>query len=149
MAVRWLKEAKRKFIVENGTLLQYVGSDSIVRIPRTVDAIENDVFEGCKSMKQLIIPRTVTYIGSGAFSDCTGLTQVRIPNSVKEMGAGCFAGCRGLKELIIPGSVFEIGYEAFAGCPKLTVYCSEGSEAEHYCKKNNIDVKVVPYYTEW
>lgn len=146
MAVIWLNEAKRKFIVEDGILLQYVGSDSIVRIPRTVDAIENDAFEGCKSMKQLTIPGTVTYIGSGAFYGCTGLTRVKIPHSVKEIGAGCFAGCKSLKEMIIPGGVDEIGYRALAGCPNLTVYCIENSTAHIYCKENNIHVQTLPYY---
>jgi hypothetical protein len=58
------------FVIEDGVLKKYNGSDEIVKIP--------DI---------------VTSIGDNAFQDCTDLTIIEIPDSVTSIGDGAFNGC--------------------------------------------------------
>lgn len=49
-----------------------------------------------------------------------------------------------IRSVAIPDSVTSIGIKAFECCDKLTIACSEGSYAEQYAKRNNINVTIVP-----
>ena len=60
-----------------------------VIIPNTVKSIANRCFQGCKSLKTVIIPPSVEHIGENAFFDSV-FDNLRIPNSVKTVGSGCF-----------------------------------------------------------
>ncbi len=78
------------------------------------------VFNGCKSLKSIILPNSVTSIESHAFSDCSGLTSITIPNSVTSIGWYAFYDCSGLTSITIPNSVTSIGSWAFFSCSGLT-----------------------------
>lgn len=78
------------FIIEDGELKKYVGSDSTV-----------------------VIPDSVTQIGWRAFEDCYELTSIIIPNNVKAIRSSAFTYCAKLANITIPDSVTEIGKEAF------------------------------------
>ena len=58
------------FVIENGVLKKYNGSEQVIKVPNSV-----------------------TSIGEEAFSGCTGLTSVEIPDSVIEIGEDAFDGC--------------------------------------------------------
>lgn len=60
-----------------------------VIIPNSVKLIGDYCFQGCKSLKELIIPPSVEYIGESAFCDSC-FEKLVIPNSVKALGTGCF-----------------------------------------------------------
>ena len=65
-------------------------------------------------------PNSVITIDDEAFQNCFGLTNVVFDNSVTAIGDGEFADCFGLTSLTIPSSVTSISYQAFANCTHLT-----------------------------
>lgn len=109
------------FVYENvakTTLIGYIGSNSVVVIPSTVDTI-NGAFR-YYSLTSVTIPNSVTTIGYDAFSGCIGLTSVTIPTSVTSIGDNAFSSCSGLTSITIPNSVTSIGGGAFSDCSGLT-----------------------------
>ena len=78
------------FIIENGILKEYTGSDEVV-----------------------VIPEGVTEIGGSAFKYQHKLTKIAFPESLKTNGSEAFACCRGLTSVVVPKSVKMIGEEAF------------------------------------
>ena len=93
-------ENSKGFVIEDGTVTSYSGSDSAVKIPSTysTDNSEyNDVtklgdssFAGNDSLEDVTIPDTVTDIGEKAFFDCPNMHTVEIPESVKNIGDQAF-----------------------------------------------------------
>ena len=116
---RWLTNYPDDFVIINGILIKYKGSDNTVIIPDRVTEISGEAFEKCTNLIYVKIPNSVELIGYKAFSDCKKLKAIKIPNSVKEIGYGVFMNCDNLNSITIPDSVKEIGNEAFSGCKKL------------------------------
>lgn len=110
----------KDFVIENGVLKKYTGSDSDVVIPEGVTKIGGSAFEDCTSLTSVTIPNSVTSIGKWAFYGCTSLASIKIPDSVTEIGVCAFYGCTSLTSVTIPDSVTSIGYYAFEDCTSLT-----------------------------
>ena len=90
-----------------------------VKLLATETEIEPLAFEGCCSLKEVIIPEGVTKIGCGAFMDCTGLKKIVLPESVEEIGANAFENCQNLKTVVFPKNIKRIGSNAFDYCYSL------------------------------
>ena len=103
------------FVIRNGVLTKYKGSDGDVTIPGGVTSIGYSAFSGCANLTNITIPDSVTSIGYRAFSRCSSLTSITIPDSVT-----------------------SIGERAFYECSNLTIHAPTGSSAEWYARKNNI-----------
>lgn len=88
------------FIIEDGTLKKYVGSDPDVVIPEGVREIGGSAFKGNTALISVTVPDSVTLIYGGAF-------------------AGAFAGCSNLKHLELPADKIRIGDDAFVDCRAL------------------------------
>ena len=88
------------------------------------------VFEGCKSLTEVILPRGIERIEGFTFRYCDSLRSVTIPDSVTEIGDVAFYGCKSLTEVTFPDSVKKIGRRAFAGCTGLTAVTIPDSTAE-------------------
>lgn len=88
-------------------------------IPETVVKIEEDAFEYCGKITNIIFPESVTEIEPYAFNHCSGLTNLTLPSSLTEIGYDAFSGCSGLTDIIIPNSVIDIGSFAFYDCKNL------------------------------
>ena len=86
----------------------------------TVTSIDNNAFEGCTGVTDIIIPNSVTSIGERAFYGCTSITDIVIPQGVTKIADRTFNECTGLTSVTIPGSVTSIGISAFSMCAKLT-----------------------------
>ena len=130
------------FVIENGVLTKYVGTEGeviipegvtrigdfafkgntiiCVHIPKSVTSIGAGAFSDCRALTSVTIPDSVTSIGGNAFGGCSGLSSVTIPESVIRIYSGAFCDCRSLVDLIIPESVVQIGNRAFKGCSGLT-----------------------------
>lgn len=105
----------RTFLINEGTLENYLGAGGEITIPDSVTTIGKYSFEGCKS-----------------------LTGVTIPDSVTAIGNGAFYGCEALASITIPDSVTAIGHWAFENCKTLTIHGVAGTYAEAYAKKHKI-----------
>ena len=140
------------FVIENGVLEKYIGSDENVVIPKGITEIADYAFDCCEDMVDVDIPDTVGEIGEGAFSSCTELRSVRIPYGVTEIKEGTFATCISLESVEIPCTVGMIGECAFSECRSLrTVVIPEGvknieEEAFGFCEDLVI---TIPDSIEW
>ena len=101
-------------------------------IPKGVESINNNAFEGCSKLTSVTIPESVTSIVEGAFTNCSNLTEIRVDANNKDYSSQdgilfnknktelilCPGGKTGTYK--IPNSVTRIGDDAFAHCSKLT-----------------------------
>lgn len=130
------------FVVENGVLTKYTGSDSEAVIPdgvteigeyafymhptiekvymeNSVKAIGSHAFYSCKSLSYVQFSPTLISIGSDAFWGCKNLTDIQLPCTLTTIDSYAFSSCASLKEIIIPDSVASIGNHAFCLCKSL------------------------------
>lgn len=134
-----IPEGVQKF----GTAFRGCNIFTSVKIPNSVNTIENGAFSGCKNLTRIeigdgvqaigdnafyncillpsvTIPGNVTSIGEEAFRDCQNLAQVNICNGVQILGYGAFKGCINLPSIEFPNSLEVIEHGAFEGCEKLS-----------------------------
>ncbi|MBQ4530566.1 MAG: leucine-rich repeat protein [Lachnospiraceae bacterium] len=146
------------FAIQDGVLVEYLGSSGAVVIPdevtsigeyafsgcsslssiellESVTTIGNWAFSGCNNLSSIEIPKSVTTIGDWAFSECYNLSSIELPESVTTIGNWAFSECYNLSSIEIPKSVTSIGDSAFDNCSNLTIYCDVNSYAETYAKE--------------
>lgn len=78
------------FIIENGVLKEYIGSDEVVVIPEGVTEIGGSAFKYQHKLTKIVFPESLQTIGAEAFSCCRGLTSIVVPKSVKMIGEEAF-----------------------------------------------------------
>ena len=93
--IRWIKSETFKNC-KNVTTITFDQSGSL-----DVESIGDYAFEGCSSLKTIIIPKYVSEMGSKVFQDCTNLESIRISASVSKIGSRMFAGCPNLKSIVV------------------------------------------------
>lgn len=116
---------------------------------------EGYIFEGCTSLKKVLLGADMTEIPAGIFKDCVALTAIELPENVVKIGDYAFSNCSSLLKIEIPETVTEIGNEAFSDCRQLaSVEFNEartyiGSRAFMNCSSiNNLDLKRVTMINE-
>ena len=82
--------------------------DGTYSIRKETKIICDSAFDGCSSLRSLVLSQAVTSIGDGAFEDCSSLSRLVIPDSVTSIGDGVFSGCCSLESLVIPSSVVNL-----------------------------------------
>ncbi|MCH5187156.1 MAG: leucine-rich repeat protein [Oscillospiraceae bacterium] len=112
----WLRSCTEDFVIVNGLLIGYNGSESCVSIP-----------EG------------VTSVGSGVFMSDDRVLAVYLPETVRSVNEGAFGSSHSLAAVIIPDSVYFIDDYAFTGSPYVTLYGSAGSYIENYAERNGLN----------
>lgn len=108
------------YVIENGELLGYIGSRTVVDVPVGVTSIAEGAFAN-GSMTSVTIPYTVTSIGSHAFAAMPALQQVKIqdgeegaPSSrLTELGDDVFNRSTRLRAANLPDSVSKMGERVF------------------------------------
>ena len=136
------------FVVDDGTLVGYNGTDTDVIVPETVDGqtitainlfafssneninsiilpdsiteIGSQAFASCANLKKIVLPKNLTQINSGVFRKCTSLETIELPKTVTFIDAEAFEECSSLKEITIPDGVEEISDDTFDNCTALT-----------------------------
>lgn len=88
-------------------------------MPIGIDEIDDHVFYGCTSLKEITIPESVVEIGYAAFQDCKNLRTIKFPKGLKEIHTEAFMYCDSLEEVVIPEGVERIGDAAFEFCKNL------------------------------
>jgi hypothetical protein len=81
--------------------------------------VAKNAFSGCHSLQTVKLPDTVETIEDSAFSLCSKLTSANIPASIKEIGNKAFMYCE-LTSLSIPDTItsVKIASNSFEGCDK-------------------------------
>ena len=114
-----VKNNEDDFVIKNGVLKQYKGSDEVVYVPEGVQVIGKYAFRDVRSIREIHFPDTVTEIGEGAFYFCLKLESIDIPDSVTFIGERAFAECRELKTINLSHSITSIEGRTFFGCESL------------------------------
>lgn len=83
------------------------------------DRLIEGVFDGCATVREIVLPDAVTEIPAAAFRDCVSLERMVFPAAVKSIGDEAFAGCVGLARLNLPAGLETIGARAFEGLSEL------------------------------
>ena len=81
--------------------------------------INDDAFENCNRLQQVVLPKTVIHIGAWAFYRCQALENIVVPASVTTIGDYAFSNCKALKSILLVGKVKSIGEYAFLACDAL------------------------------
>ena len=89
--------APSDFVVENGVLLSYTGSDTEIVIPENVTSIADGAFCQNQTLQSIRAPG-VTQIGSSAFENCPALQSASFPDAT-HIGDFAFRGCSNLEQL--------------------------------------------------
>ncbi len=116
-------ESDFTFDAATGTILQYIGSDTIVDIPSTIGGVNvlhigEEAFV-TTAVTSVTIPDGVLSLGLGAFGYCASLTDVSIPNSVTSFDKYVFYGCSALEHITLPDQLESIGDACFLNCVSL------------------------------
>lgn len=89
-----------------------------------VEKIGISAFDGCSSLRELVLPETVTEVLQGAFANEGALVKADMSRaaSLKKWDKESFKGDTALAEVILPtaGGITAIPDGAFAGCTTLT-----------------------------
>lgn len=102
-------------------------------------------FDGCVSLKEIVIPENIKIIGEYTFHGCVALENAVLSNGLEEIGAFAFGDCVSLKSINIPDSVKTLGQRhyvnggntgsyagAFEGCNNIDATYGR----EHYNESN-------------
>ena len=87
-----------------------------VKIPSSVETIEESAFYYADKLESIRIPDSVTSIGSRAFAWCKSLKTISFGSGVTEIPSYCFNHCESLETVIIPSKITRIGIRAFSYC---------------------------------
>lgn len=82
-------------------------------------SINKSTFEGCTSLRRVIIHDGVVAIDDSAFAGCTMLEEITLDKSssaLYSINANAFKGCTKLSNIVLPDRVSKIGDSAFEGC---------------------------------
>ena len=127
------------FVIQDGLLLEYNGSNNVINIPSDVTAIGQSVFENNQSITHVVLPENLTFIGKKAFSNCTSLSgSLDIPSGVTYVMSQAFYNCLNLTgTLTFCGEYEEIGSKAFKNCAGLERVVFEKRAPDMRCYWNS------------
>ena len=108
-------DESRDYVIEDGTLVTYLGKTADIVIPEGVWRIGIGVFIENEHVRSVVLPKSLTWIERFAFAKCKNLKSITIPASVTCIDQGAFSES-GLEEVIFEGKP-EIRLWAFGGTP--------------------------------
>lgn len=104
----------------DGKDVKEIGSDAFVnveiigvKLPNTVEKINDEAFLYCTTLVEVIFGDNVIEIGESAFEGCSALSKVQLNSNLEIIGAQSFTWTTSLKKILIPSSVKEIRFGAF------------------------------------
>ena len=75
-------------------------------IASNISIIDDNAFEGCLGINELILEEGVFKIGDNAFCNCNNLRIIRLPSSLESIGTGAFDDCGEILYFVCPkGSI--------------------------------------------
>ena len=109
---------------------------SLVLTP-SITSIGQSAFQACTSLESLDLGETITTIPAQAFYECTALKEIEIPDNINNIGYYAFGKCTALRKAYISYMVSQIS-DSFYGCSYLTVFGFKNTSAQMYAQANNI-----------
>ena len=94
-------EDGRCIIINNSLVAFAPYGVTTYQIPDGVISIENNIFDDCSLLEEIILPNTISYIGNFAFDDCISLSEIVLPNSISYIGNSAFRNCTGLNKVVV------------------------------------------------
>lgn len=101
-----------------------------VKIPSSVETIEESAFYYADKLESIRIPDSVTSIGSRAFAWCNSLKTISFGSGVTEIPSYCFNHCESLETVIIPSKITKIGVRAFSYCNSIKEFTVPSNVSE-------------------
>jgi hypothetical protein len=82
-----------------------------------------EAFQGCTSLREIVLGSGITHIERNTFNGCTSLESVTFSKNLEEINNFAFFGATALKEIDLPESVTRIHNHAFAetGLVRVTI----------------------------
>ena len=114
-----------------------------VKIPSTVNQIENSCFERCLRLKEIILPDKITVIPENCFKNCRDLKRIKIPNGVTNIHPTAFIGCINLTIIEANDRIKKL-FQKVLSIPKVKKYL----KSEDYREYPNIETLEIPLQTE-
>lgn len=97
------------------------------------DASYNNAATTLRSIK---IPDTVEVIENSSFSGLNSLKTIKLPKKIKEIGRYVFYGCDSLKTVVLPDNLKKIDNSAFWDCPSLQNFKISKKNKKFQIKEN-------------
>ncbi|MBR5266443.1 MAG: leucine-rich repeat domain-containing protein, partial [Clostridia bacterium] len=136
------------FLIQDGILLKYEGTDADVVIPDGIGQIGSWAFTDKTDVKSIVIPEGVTTIMNHAFSGCTQLVAINIPQSVSVIKDGVFYRCSALESVKLPHSNIALGNGIFGGCTQMKrLEIPQGMEkinGDSFRGMDNLETVIIP-----
>ena len=106
------------FVIEDGVLIEYRGTEQHVTIPDGVTTLSHTAFQNNPTVVSVVIPNSVTEIQSHALQGCPLLEEVTLPNNLQKTDSFVFDQCPKLKRIIFAEGTQEINASRnfFYGC---------------------------------
>lgn len=108
------------FVIVDGVLLKYTGTDSNVVVPDDVFEIGNEAFLDNDNIISISFENHITKIGESAFENCHSLKRVVNVRGLKKIEPRAFQSCSDLSHMYIPETVTDLGGASFNGCSSIT-----------------------------
>ncbi len=92
------EEPNKDFVIENGILKSYKGTEKVIVIPESVTEIDESVFR-VTEIEKVIFNRALKKIGAFAFWSCKSLKEIVFPedNELVTIGSNAFQATESLK----------------------------------------------------
>lgn len=116
-------------VIEDEAFKECIHLEKVV-MPDSVEIIGNDVFLGCKNLKEIKLSKNLKKISYGAFLDCINLNSIGIPDSIEIIEEDAFWGCENLRKIRLSRNLTMIGDDAFGKCTNLECIIWNGKSEE-------------------
>lgn len=116
----------------------YLVSLQKVRLPKSVNYIDNHAFFNCNSLEEMNFEdSSLTKIGEGAL-ESNNFSKIKLPSSLTNLGYRAFAFNENLKEVKFCGTASPVcGSNVFENCVNLTdVKVPEGYNGSQFCENS-------------
>lgn len=118
--------------------------NSIYKVLDSVITIDNDAFNYCINLEEVILPKVLKKLNNSAFQDCKKLVKIDLPDSLEIIKDYVFFGCERLHQITIPKNVKSIGNNVFNDCVNLKEIVILGSpEIADFSLSDTENVRII------